>query len=155
MGIHKNNKEILQLIVQKVEEYYKDKFIYGIPEWAMLSSNPEIIYIIPVHGSEGIIITKQRVGFDVNFSDKKSIIHYAYYLSNQMNIEHEILGYIIFFDKHVYAKKDPTYKNDLTAFEQSELDNYPKNKTDISILMLNDDFKEINSFDNINSKKRC
>lgn len=144
----KDRKEIIQLIVQKMEQHYEDKFTYALPEWAMLSAKPEIVSIITVHGAEGIAITKQRVEFDVNFSDRNSIIHYTDYLSNQMNIEHEILGYIIFFDKNIYAKKDPNYKKDLTAFEQSELDNYPKSKTDISILMLNKAFQEIKSFDN-------
>lgn len=149
MRINDNRKEIIQLIIQKFEKYYEDKFTYALPKWAILSADPEIISIIPVHGSKGIEIIQQRVNFDVNFSDRRSIIYYTHFLSSQMNIEYKVLGYIIFFDKHICLKKDPTYKNNLTVFEQSELDNFSKDKDDISILMLNDNFKEIKSFDNI------
>ncbi|MBF0598412.1 hypothetical protein [Faecalibacter rhinopitheci] len=105
MKIYKNSKEIIQLIVKKIEKHYEDKFTYAIPEWAILSANPEIVYIIPVHGTEGVTITKQRVDFNVNFSDIKSIIHYAQYLSDQMNIKHEILGYIVFLINTSMQKK--------------------------------------------------
>lgn len=146
------NKALLQKAIEyakdKIEEHYEDKFTYALPDWAMLTGNPEIISWVEVRGSEGIAITKQRVDFNVNFKDKLSIIYYADFLNNQMNKNLETVGYVIFYDKNIVAKKDPNYTEELSADQNSELltFNSEKSTTDISILMLNAEYKLIENF---------
>ncbi len=146
------NKASLQKAIEyakdKIEEHYEDKFTYALPDWAMLTGNPEIIAWVEVSGSEGIAITKQRVDFNVNFQDKLSIIYYADFLNNQMNKGLETVGYLIFYDKNIVAKKDLNYFQDLTHDQNSELlkFNSEKTTTDISILMLNAEYKLIENF---------
>lgn len=138
----------LQHAKDKIERHFEDKLTYALPEWAMLTGNPEIISWVEVRGSEGIASTKQRVDFNVNFQDKLSIIYYADFLNNQMNKHLETVGYVIFYDKNIVAKKDLNYFQDLTHDQNSELltFNSEKSTTDISILMLNAEYKLIENF---------
>ncbi len=146
------NKALLQKAIEyakdKIERHFEDKLTYALPDWAMLTGNPEIISWVEVRGSEGIAITKQRVDFNVNFQDKLSIIYYAAFLNNQMNKDLETVGYVIFYDKNIVAKKDPNYTEELSADQKSELlkFNSEKSTTDISILMLNAEYKLIENF---------
>ena len=67
------NKALLQKAIEyakdKIERHFEDKLTYALPDWAMLTGNPEIISWVEVRGSEGIAITKQRVDFNVNFQN--------------------------------------------------------------------------------------
>lgn len=144
-------EKIIQLITQEVEKQYADKFTYAIPTWAKLSALPEIISILPIHGKEGIVITKQRVDFEVNFSEISSIVHYSNFLSHQMNKELDILAYIIFYNKQVLAQKDPNYSTELTEFEENECRKFNRNQRDIdtSILFFSSDLTLIDTLDDL------
>lgn len=146
------NNTLLQKAIEyakdKIEERYEDKFTYALPDWAILTGNPEIVSWVEVHGSEGIAITKMRVDFNVSFSDTSSVIYYADFLNNQMNKNLEKVGFVIFYDKNIFAKKNPNYSRDLTDDQNSELHifNSEKSTTDISILKLNAEYTLVENF---------
>lgn len=144
MGIHSTLElKALQYAKEKIEKHYEDKFTYALPLWAMLTGNPTLIASVEVRGAEGVAMTKQRVEFNVSFKDKSSIIYYASYLNDHMNQNQETVGYIIFYDKNIYVKKDPNYTEDLSDYQNLELlqFNSDKSSTDISIIMLNNNYE--------------
>jgi len=147
-----NKKEkIIQQIIQDIEKHYADKFTYAIPTWAKLSAQPEIISILPIHGKEGIVISKQRVDFDVNFSEISSIVRYSKFLSDQMNKELDILAYVVFFNKRIRAIKDPNYLPELTVLEENDRLKYNENQLeiDVSCLFFTAEFDLTNSLDDV------
>ncbi len=144
-----SSEKIIQIIKQEIEKHYSDKFTYAIPDWAMLSVQPEIISILSIHGEEGIQIAKQKVDFPVHFSDISSIVNYSGFLLNQMNIELEIIGYVVFYNKKIIAIKDPGYLEHLTEFEENELIkfNADQKEEDLSLLYFDQNLNQVNSLD--------
>ncbi len=137
------NPSIIQkgitLVKQKIEAHYSDKFIYALPDWAMLTGNPEMIAIVPIHGNEGILVTKQRVDFEVDFNDEHSIIYYTNFLINQMNDHLPLLGYVLFYKNVLIMQKDTNYALPLNDFESTEIIrfNNSNKSTDSSFIIFN------------------
>lgn len=129
-------EKLLQIAKQKIEEHYQDKFTYALPDWAMLTADPEILAIVTVHGKEGILATKERVNFEVDFKHKESIQFYVTYLNRKMNTSLTIMGYIVFFDKKVYLQKDTNYPKELTANELDEIKKYNHENKELEIFIL-------------------
>ncbi|WP_312314468.1 hypothetical protein [Empedobacter brevis] len=144
-----SSEKIIQVIKQEIENHYSDKFTYAIPDWAMLSAQPEIISTLPIHGEEGIQIAKQKVDFPVHFSDISSIVNYSGFLSKQMNIELEIIGYVVFYNKKIIAIKAPGYLEHLTELEENELIkfNADQKEEDLSLLYFDQNLKQVNSLE--------
>lgn len=128
---------------QKIEADYSDKFVYALPDWAMLTGNPEPIAVVPVHGNEGILVTKQRVDFEVDFSDERSIVFYTNYLNSQMNTHLPLWGYVLFYKNVLMVQKDPSYALALSDFESAEIIRYNSNNisTDFSFITFNKDLE--------------
>lgn len=141
-GIHpKIIEKGVALAKQKIEAHYSDKFVYALPDWAMLTGNPEAIDVVLIHGNEGILITQQRVDFEVDFNDERSIIYYSNYLNNQMNALLPLLGYVLFYKNVLMVQKDPSYTLALSDLESAEIIRYNRNNTstDFSFITLNKD----------------
>lgn len=141
-------EKLIQIAKQKIEEHYQDKFTYALPDWAMLTADPEILAIVTVHGKEGVLTTKERVNFEVDFKHKESIQLYAAYLNRKMNTSLAIMGYIVFFDKKVYLQKDTNYPKELTANELDEIKkyNHENKELEIFILKFNTVFETVDQF---------
>lgn len=129
----------ITLAKQKIEADYSEKFVYALPDWAMLTGNPEPIAVVPIHGNEGILVSKQRVDFEVDFNDERSIIYYTSYLNTQMNNQLPLLGYILFYKNVLIIQKDPSYALPLSDFESAEIIRYNSNNTsrDFSFIIIN------------------
>ena len=140
-----NHHQVILKIKQKIEDHYSDKFTYAMPDWAMLSAEPEIISILDIHSEEGVKIAKQKVDFPVDFNTISSVVNYVDFLSNQMNSQKEITGYVIFYNKNTLLIKDPNYLQDLTAFQESELNKYnqTQSQVDISLLITDQNWNEV------------
>ena len=130
---------------QKIEDHHSDKFTYALPEWAMLTADPEIIAIVQVHGAEGIQVTMQKVDFKVDFKNESSIIHYATHLQNQMNTRLSLLGYVVFYKSYSVVQQDPYYHSTLTDSESAELTQFNKESTnpDFSFIILTKDLQRV------------
>lgn len=137
----------IALAKQKIEADYSDKFTYALPDWAMLTGNPEMIAIVPIHGNEGILITKQRVDFEVDFNDERSIIYYTNYLHNHMNAHLPLLGYALFYKNVLMVQKDPSYALVLSDFESTEIIRYNSHNTstNFSFITFNKDLELVAS----------
>jgi hypothetical protein len=135
----------IALAKQKIEADYSDKFVYALPDWAMLTGNPETITVVPIHGNEGIQVTQQRVDFKVDFNDERSIIYYTNYLNNHMNTKLPLLGYILFYKNILMVQKDPSYALALSDFESAEIIRYNSNNTgpDFSFIIFTKDLKVV------------
>ena len=146
-----NHHQVILKIKQKIEDHYSDKFTYAMPDWAMLSAEPEIISILDIHSEEGVKIAKQKVDFPVDFNTISSVVNYVDFLSNQMNSQKEITGYVIFYDKNTLLIKDPNYLQDLTAFQESELNKYnqTQSQVDISLLITDQNWNEVDLLDDL------
>ncbi|MEJ5146921.1 hypothetical protein [Sphingobacterium sp. MYb388] len=133
----------IALAKQKIEAHYSDKFTYALPDWAMLTGNPEAIAVVPIYGNEGILVTKRRVDFEVDFNDERSIIYYTNHLNNQMNADLPLLGYLLFYKNILILQKDPSYALDLSDFESAEIISYNRNNisTDFSLIIFNKDLE--------------
>src|SRR5690606_17569464 len=153
MKTHFNSETALNLAKKQVEKHYEDKYVYALPDWAMLSAEPTCIAVVTVYGTEGITIAKQRVDFRVDFKDPASISQYADFLTQQMNTVYNVVGYVVFFDKNVYLKKDPNYMEELTESQQLELDkqNQQKKDVEISIIILNKNHEPFVNLDELAS----
>lgn len=153
MNTHFNSETALDLARKQVEKHYEDKYVYALPAWAMLSAQPTRIAVVTVYGTEGIAIAKQRVDFRVDFKDPASVSQYADFLSQQMNTAHDVMGYVVFFDKKVYLKKDPNYIEELTKNQQLELDkqNQLKKDVEISIILLNKNHEPVANLEELAS----
>ena len=140
-----NHHQVILKIKQKIEDHYSDKFTYAMPDWAMLSAEPEIISILDIHSEEGVKIAKQKVDFPVDFNTISSVVNYVDFLSNQMNSQKEITGYVIFYNKNTLLIKDHNYLQDLTAFQESELNKYnqTQSQVDISLLITDQNWNEV------------
>ena len=140
-----NHHQVILKIKRKIEDHYSDKFTYAMPDWAMLSAEPEIISILDIHSEEGVKIAKQKVDFPVDFNTISSVVNYVDFLSNQMNSQKEITGYVIFYNKNTLLIKDPNYLQDLTAFQESELNKYnqTQSQVDISLLITDQNWNEL------------
>ena len=146
-----NHHQVILKIKQKIEDHYSDKFTYAMPDRAMLSAEPEIISILDIHSEEGVKIAKQKVDFPVDFNTISSVVNYVDFLSNQMNSQKEITGYVIFYNKNTLLIKDPNYLQDLTAFQESELNKYnqTQSQVDISLLITDQNWNEVNLLDDL------
>ncbi|MCJ7936072.1 MAG: hypothetical protein MUW56_21200 [Chryseobacterium sp.] len=146
-----NHNKVILKIKQKIENHYSDKFTYAMPDWAMLSAEPDIISILDIHGEEGVQIAKQKVNFPVDFYNISSVVDYVDFLSNQMNSQKEIIGYVIFYNKNTLIIKDPNYLQDLTAFQENELNKYnqTQSKVDISLLFTDQNWDEVDVLDDL------
>ena len=140
-----NHHQVILKIKRKIEDHYSDKFTYAMPDWAMLSAEPEIISILDIHSEEVVKIAKQKVDFLVDFNTISSVVNYVDFLSNQMNSQKEITGYVIFYNKNTLLIKDPNYLQDLTAFQESELNKYNQTQSqiDISLLITDQNWNEV------------
>lgn len=140
-----NHHQVILKIKRKIEDHYSDKFTYAMPDWAMLTAEPEIISILDIHNEEGVKIAKQKVDFPVDFNTISSVVNYVDFLSNQMNSQKEITGYVIFYNKNTLLIKDPNYLQDLTAFQESELNKYnqTQSQVDISLLITDQNWNEV------------
>lgn len=146
-----NHDKVILKIKQKIENHYSDKFTYAMPDWAMLSAEPDIISILDIHSEEGVQIVKQKVNFPVDFYNISSVVDYVDFLSNQMNSQKEIIGYIIFYNKNTLIIKDPNYLQDLTAFQENELNKYnqTQSQVDISLLFTDQNWDEVDLLDDL------
>lgn len=146
-----NHHQVILKIKRKIEDHYYDKFTYAMPDWAMLSAEPEIISILDIHSEEGVKIAKQKVDFPVDFNTISSVVNYVDFLSNQMNSQKEITGYVIFYNKNTLLIKDPNYLQDLTAFQESELNKYnqTQSQVDISLLITDQNWNEVDLLDDL------
>ena len=146
-----NHHQVILKIKRKIEDHYSDKFTYAMPDWAMLSAEPEIISILDIHSEEGVKIAKQKVDFPVDFNTISSVVNYVDFLSNQMNSQKEITGYVIFYNKNTLLIKDPNYLQDLTAFQESELNKYnqTQSQVDISLLITDQNWNEVDLLDDL------
>lgn len=146
-----NHNKIILKIKGKIENHYSDKFAYAVPDWAMLSAEPDIITILQIHGVEGRQIAKQKVNFPVDFYNISSVADYVDFLSNQMNSQKEIIGYVIFYNKNLLMIKDPNYLQDLTAFQENELNKYnqTQSQVDISLLLTDQNWDEVDVLDDL------
>lgn len=153
MKTHFNIETALDLARKQVEKHYEDKYVYALPAWAMLSAQPICIAVVTVYGTEGITIAKQRVDFRVDFKDPASVSQYADFLTQQMDTARDVMGYVVFFDKNVYLKKDPNYMEELTENQQLELDkqNQLKKDIEISIILLNKNHEPAANLDELAS----
>lgn len=121
MKVECNYSEAILKMKQKEEIHYADKFTYALPQWAMLSAKPEIIEVLYVYGDHGVSIAKQKVNFEVDFKNCSSIKMYVDFLMNQMNTALDIVGYVYFYNKNIFACKDKNYAKPLTSSEEEEL----------------------------------
>ena len=146
-----NHHQVILKIKRKIEDHYSDKFTYAMPDWAMLTAEPEIISILDIHSEEGVKIAKQKVDFPVDFNTISSVVNYVDFLSNQMNSQKEITGYVIFYNKNTLLIKDPNYLQDLTAFQESELNKYNQTQSqiDISLLITDQNWNEVDLLDDL------
>ena len=146
-----NHHQVILKIKRKIEDHYSDKFTYAMPDWAMLTAEPEIISILDIHSEEGVKIAKQKVDFPVDFNTISSVVNYVDFLSNQMNSQKEITGYVIFYNKNTLLIKDPNYLQDLTAFQESELNKYnqTQSQVDISLLITDQNWNEVDLLDDL------
>lgn len=146
-----NHHKVILKIRQKIENHYSDKFTYAIPDWAMLSAEPDIISILDIHSEEGVQIAKQKVNFPVDFRTISSIVNYVDFLSNQMNKKKEITGHVIFYNKNTLIIKDPNYLQDLTAFQENELNKYNQtpSQVDIALLLTDQNWDEVEVLDDL------
>lgn len=151
MKTHFNIETALDLARKQVEKHYEDKYVYALPDWAMLSARPTCMAVVTVYGTEGITIAKQRVDFRVDFKDPASVSQYADFLTQQMNTALDVVGYVVFFDKKVCLKKDPNYIEELTESQQLELDkqNQLKKEVEISIILLNKNHEPVANLDEL------
>ena len=135
-----------QIALLNIEEHYKDKFVYAIPEWAYLTTDPEIIGAVTIHGKEGVIITKKPVDFNVDFKNIISITEYIDFLNQKMNQDLPIIGYIVFFSYVLRVKKDKDYSKKLSQYQLDEIDKFNSNNNEftISLFILNKDLKRVN-----------
>lgn len=137
-----------QIALLKIEEHYKDKFVYAIPEWAYLTTDPEIIGAVTIHGKEGALITKQPVNFSVDFKNIISITEYIDFLNQKMNQDLPIIGYIVFFSYVLRVKKDKDYSKKLSQYQLDEIDKFNSNNNEFTISLFIID-KELNRVDDI------
>ncbi|UXD71142.1 hypothetical protein MUK51_07570 [Sphingobacterium faecium] len=147
-GIHtKITQKGADLAKQKIEADYSEKFVYALPDWAMLTGNPEIIGVVQIYGNEGILVTQQRVDFEVDFGDEHSIIYYTNYLNNQMNAHLPLLGYVLFYKNVLIVQKDPNYPLTLSDLESEEIIRYNSNNisTDFSFIIFNKELELVAS----------
>lgn len=135
-----------QIALLNIEEHYKDKFVYAIPEWTYLTTDPEIIGAVTIHGKEGVIITKKPVDFNVDFKNIISITEYIDFLNQKMNQDLPIIGYIVFFSYVLRVKKDKDYSKKLSQYQLDEIDKFNSNNNEftISLFILNKDLKRVN-----------
>ena len=135
-----------QIALLNIEEHYKDKFVYAIPEWAYLTTDPEIIGAVTIHGKEGVIITKKPVDFNVDFKNIISITEYIDFLNQKMNQDLPIIGYVVFFSYVLRVKKDKDYSKKLSQYQLDEIDKFNSNNNEftISLFILNKDLKRVN-----------
>lgn len=140
-------KKVIALAKQKVENHYRDKFTYALPEWAMLTGNPEMIAAVQIHGNEGIQVTKQRLDFEIDFNNEASIQRYANHLNHQMNIALPLLGHILFYKNVLTMQEDPNYAFALNDFESSEIIRFNGNNAtpNISFITLTKDLALVES----------
>lgn len=137
-----------QIALLNIEEHYKDKFVYAIPEWAYLTTDPEIIGAVTIHGKEGVIITKKPVDFNVDFKNIISITEYIDFLNQKMNKDLPIIGYIVFFSYVLRVKKDKDYSKKLSQYQLDEIDKFNSNNNEFTISLFIID-KELNRVDDI------
>lgn len=141
-------RKFQQIALLNIEEHYKDKFVYAIPEWAYLTTDPEIIGAVTIHGKEGVIITKKPVDFNVDFKSIISITEYIDFLNQKMNQDLPIIGYIVFFSYVLRVKKDKDYSKKLSQYQLDEIDKFNSNNNEFTISLFIID-KELNRVDDI------
>lgn len=141
-------RKFQQIALLNIEEHYKDKFVYAIPEWAYLTTDPEIIGAVTIHGKEGVIITKKPVYFNVDFKSIISITEYIDFLNQKMNQDLPIIGYIVFFSYVLRVKKDKDYSKKLSQYQLDEIDKFNSNNNEFTISLFIID-KELNRVDDI------
>lgn len=141
-------QKLKQIALLNIEEHYKNKFVYAIPEWAYLTTDPEIIGTVTIHGKEGVIITKKPVDFNVDFKNIISITEYIDFLNQKMNQDLPIIGYIVFFSYVLRVKKDKDYSKKLSQYQLDEIDKFNSNNNEFTISLFIID-KELNRVDDI------
>ena len=139
--------QLAQMIADELNQQYANKFIYAVPDWAILYAEPELLFILPIYGEEGIAITKQVVNFPVDFSSRSSVLYYAHFLESQMNKELEIKAYVVFYNKNILVGKDPNYLDLLTKEQEDEIRSYndKRIKVEISACYFNSVFSPLSS----------
>ncbi|WP_158960431.1 hypothetical protein [Myroides fluvii] len=136
---------IMKTIEADLNQYYGNAFIYPVPTWAVLHTMPELLYLLPIYGEEGIKIAKQQVNFTVDFSDYSSVVQYADFLFQQMDTAYEIIAYVVFYHQNLRIDKHPNYLQELTAQEQAEQQSFNDSqpKFNISVRFFNRDLGAI------------
>lgn len=142
------NEKLQHIARLKIETHYQDKFVYAIPEWAYLTTDPEIIGAVTIHGKEGIIITKKPVDFNVDFKNIISITEYIDFLNQKMNQDFPIIGYIVFFSYVLRVKKDKDYSKKLSQYQLDEIDKFNSNNNEFTISLFIID-KELNRVNDV------
>ncbi|MGG5507994.1 MULTISPECIES: hypothetical protein [unclassified Myroides] len=125
--------QLIQTIKEELDQQYGNKYTYAVPAWALLQADPQLLFILPVHGKSGIAIIKQRVDFTVDFSSTASVLHYAHFLDAQMDKSLGITSYVVFFNKNIIIGKDPDYPKKLTARQEQELLTYNDNRIQVDL----------------------
>ena len=142
---------LISQVKTELDNWYANKYIYAIPDWFVLVSQAELVALLPIYGQHGLQIIGQKVDFQVDFSNVNSILYYHKFLEDQMDKQLPVLGYVLFYNKNIVAKQDPTFKSDLTEFQQQEIRLYNQNriKTDISCAYFNAELKSIDSLNDL------
>ncbi|WP_312823389.1 hypothetical protein [Epilithonimonas sp.] len=139
---------ILLKIKHKVETHFADKFVYAIPEWAMMTALPDIFATLKVHGKNGVHLLKQKVNFEFDFKSMQSWEFYADFLRKKMDEREKVVGYVFFFTENLINVKDVNYTSDLTKFQEEELKKFNQNQLETyGILITDKDLNVVESTD--------
>lgn len=142
------NKKLQHIARLKIETHYQDKFVYAIPEWAYLTTDPEIIGAVTIHGKEGVIITKKPVDFNVDFKNIISITEYIDFLNQKMNQNSHIIGYVVFFRYVLKTVKDKKYSKKISQDQLNELKKFNRDNSEFTISLFIID-KELNRVNDV------
>lgn len=144
-------EQLILKVKDKENQWHSDKFMYALPDWYTLESEAEVVALLPIHGQQGLEISRQRVDFEVDFYNVNSVRHYSNFLEDQMNKELPVLGYVLFYNNNIIGKKDPNFNAELTPFQEEEIKrrNEQRIKVDISCAFFDSELNSLESFDSL------
>lgn len=142
------NEKLQHIARLNIETHYQDKFVYAIPEWAYLTTDPEIITTVTIHGKEGALITKQPIDFEVDFKNINSVSKYADHLNQKMNQNSHIIGYVVFFRYVLKTVKDKKYSKKISQDQLNELKKFNRDNSEFTISLFIID-KELNRVNDV------
>lgn len=131
--------QIMPILATELNQYYGNSYIFPLPDWAVLQAQPELVYLLPIYGENGIKIAKQRVDFSVDFFNYSSVLYYADFLFQQMDTTLEIIAYVVFYHKKIRINKHLDYRQELTKEERAEQLSFNNSqpKVEISVHFFN------------------